>query len=1044
MPTPTHNPEKSEKTISPATGAALQPQPVPTPAISRPPTRAPQGSTTVRDLQGAPRAAFRSYREEVEAAKRSFSDTAYVMNSRVLIGGAGAANRGVPKVVTTKTGGSVIVQPSPEDYKELYDLRRPAVVLGGLKKAMEDGKFRTWGQNSHLIQAIGLPAVFGFSEAASSLAPNRIADYSRTSVARNYKALNAASPVPSLGDGRLLIQPIVFDGLDGRREIFGFKNPTTNEVAVATQFGNMVELTRKISFGAGANRKVIRTVPEDGVLARFPYEVPSTDGPAMVDAMAAKGYQPITDAPPTRADLPPIAREKGADTLAAEGLLRAAKGVLNGAMDRVLDPSLRSGNKDLSELDSTMAGAWDMLAQGLMIGGVSQPATEKAMNFIAPAMKALAVAETAFTEGISRNGAHRDTTFAVKSFLVEHYGITKDTSTVSGVPVDKLREILADRTSGDQARDSFGAAATQATVGRALKLDQIHEALVTLLPDLMIKDGAGNPLRATEMDSVKDASGKITQVAVPAFWSDPGGKSGRPRFRTELDGIISSEIKGNESFIQASKGLDRAVQQGKLNMAILMLQEAEVKNPTVLIPADRARFRDLALAVARREPLSDGNRADFSRMMTLIRTKVPALAELERIYLDGPLAASVQIKINDKEMERNGFAAGRIIEGRDPSPLSNYPVGTYSMPPSPSAWVAVLPDNQEMTRFTAFQNGRELDGDILGSEKAVSIAADMDLNSALRLMRECSIKSARVTYTAIPRSEFVAPRDERGFPLLMPGLTPARVTTEQEQIAHARRLPIFRAPDNHDSGRPHLFSLEGVTVDVMSGRARSLFAPGTYIPMFILSPDGKESLSRLPDSFGSLNQATDEVSFITKHPNRADILSQAKTVLPAEAHDDAAAAIDSLFARRGRYSYPGQTFRAGAEAYRAQREKAVNLMEAYELASARREASFGARTDPESAAAILAAEEARIRFEAKEAREGANFVHGLAIRDADRYEGRKVSGLVTLVGDGTGERSHNWLLAWESVADMMNGPDSLTAMQSKGILAGRIVKSRLD
>ena len=1039
---PTHNPTNTGNTTNLAPGAAPQVTPQ-APAPGRGPARGPQaGTTTVRDQQGAPRAAFRSYREEVEAAKRAFSDTYFGMNSRVLIGVAGAANRGVPKVVT-KNGVPTTVTPTVDEYKQTYDMRQPAVIASNLTKALEDGKFTTWGPKSHLVAAISLPALIGYSEAASPLAPSKVADYSRTLTARNYKALNAASPIPAMGDGRLLIQPVVFHGPEGRREVFGFRNPVTNEVAVATQQGSMVELTTSIQFDAGANKKVIRTVPEGGVLGRFPYEVPAVDGPAMVDAMAAKGFQPISDIPPTRADLPPIAREKGADTLAAEGLLRTAKGVLNGAMDGVLDPSLRSGNADLNELDTQMSKAWDLAIQGLVTGGITPGGAAKAAGYIAPALKALAVADKAFSEGIGRNGAHRDPAFAIKDFLVARYGITKDTGSIAGVPIDRIREILSDRSSEDQARDSFGAAATQSTVARALKLDQIHESLVTLLPDLLIKDAAGGPVRATELSIVNKDGAKV-QTAVPAFWSDPTGKSTRARFRTELDEIISAEIKGSEPFIQAGKGLDRSVQQGKLNMAILMLQEAETKNPTVLVPADRARFRDLALAVARRETLSDADRADFSRMMTNIRTKVPALAELERTYLDGALAASVQTKINDKEYERSGFAAGRILEGREPSPLSNYPVGTYSMPPSPTAWVTILPDNQEMTRFTAYQNGRELDGDALGSEKAVSIATELDLDGALKLMREHSMRSARVTYTATPRSEFVAPRDERGFPLLLPGLTPERVTTEQEQIAHARRLPIFVAPDNHDGGRKHVFALEGVSVDVMSGRARSLFPPGTYIPVFTLSPDGKDSISRLPDAFGSINQAVDEVSFISRYPNRADVLALAKAVLPAEAHDGIPDTISSLYNRRGRYAYPGMTFRAGAESYRTQRESAVALMEAYETAAARRIAARDARKDPESAAATLAATEGRIRFEANESREGLNFVHGLAIQHADRYEGRRVSGLVTLVGDGTGERSHNWLLAWESVDAMTNGPDSLTALQSKGILAGRIVKSRLD
>jgi len=235
--------------------------------------------------------------------------------------------------------------------------------------------------------------------------------------------------------------------------------------------------------------------------------------------------------------------------------------------------------------------------------------------------------------------------------------------------------------------------------------------------------------------------------------------------------------------------------------------------------------------------------------------------------------------------------------------------------------------------------------------------------------------------------------------------------------------------------------------------AADLLPPGTYIPLFHLSEDpAKPTIPRLPVSFGSINVAYDEVAFTTENPSSRQVV---ETLLRNEPDQWEAtrlnSAVESLYQRRGRYAYPENTFREGAEAYQRERMEAIGIMESFKLISARAEAqtSIKAAGGPDSevganALAALDAREQAIRGSADLSRAGAEFVYRNAILKADKFEGRSTTGLVVLVGDGGGERGHNFMLAWESVHDMMRGPDSLTDLQSRGILGGQVVKSRLD
>jgi hypothetical protein len=741
--------------------------------------------------------------------------------------------------------------------------------------------------------------------------------------------------------------------------------------------------------------------------------------------------------------------------------MRVARGAAAGALGRAIGKPVELS----AEIDIEMASAWDTVNMGLLNSGLSVNAAQRCLTHVDASLRALANLEEAFNNAIGRDGAHRDPVFHIKEFLNERFGITKDTTSIGGVPIDKIREILTDRSTEELASDSYGAAGQQSTVARALKIDQIHEALVEALPELLIRDANG-PVRANEeqrvvkefhtMDPagnpVFDKDGKpvmekrVVVELVPAMWSDASGRSNRPRYRTELDAVLAEASSNTKEVTQAVKNLDRVVQAARLNLANIMMMAANSNGPMVV--PDVERFNRVAIGICNRQGVPEADRLWFESSMKAIRMRVPAVAELERTYVDGAIAASIQTKINDKEFERNAFAAGRILEGRNPSALNAYPVGVYAMPPSPTSWISVLPENKELTRFNAYENKREVDGDTLGSEKDVQIESGMDLNRTLSFMRERSTMQNRVGYTAVARSEFVAPRDSRGFPVLTPGLTPIRVTTTQEQIAHARRLPIFSAPDANDHGNKHIFALEGVQVDVMRGRARALFAPGAYIPIFILSPDGKASISRLPNHFGNINQAVDEVRFTSENPNQNRVRQALLRAYPGRWEDEALKGIiDSLYSRRGRYTYPSMTFQEGADAYALQRSATIEVIAAHEVVMARASRPRGLNPDTEAAAqveATIAAREREIEAEAKENLDGVQFVHSLAKRDAGLFEGRKVSGLVTLLGDGTGEQSYNWLLAWESVEEMMHGERSLTALQSQGILAGRTIKSRLD
>jgi len=1054
MPTPNVN---SPDTQAPKNGA-------PTPNVQapgvNPAVRREVGDiSSIRDAMSGPRGAFRSYRDDVEAAKKSFGSSGYIMNARILLGGAGAVNRGTPK---TSPKGDEVVFPTLDGYRRDWDMRQPKAVIASLVEALESGKFRLVGFDNHLQKAIGLPGRIGFSEAANSLAPNKVSDYARTSMAKDYKALNLASPIPAVGDGRLVIQPVVFDTPEGRKEVFAFRNSATGSVATVNQQGNQIEVIGKVSFKAGSNKQIVREVPDDGVIATFPFNAPSEDGPAMIEAMAAKGFQPISSVPPSRGDLPPVARERGIDTMAADGLLRTAQSVAGGAMNAALGkPEVPLAN----ELDQQMAQAWNLTKQALIQSGLRPDVATKCLGYVAPALTALANQEKAFFEAIGRDGAHKDPVFYLRDFLVDKYGLTKESTSINGVPAEKIRTLLSNRSTEDVSFDAFGAATQQETVARALKLDQIHESLIELLPDLIVRDGAGNPVRALENTMVKKPVAKVGPdgapvlgedgkpvmelkaftEAVPAMWSDAKGKSDRPRFRTELDAVLGEAFIVTKDYYAAAKELDGAIQKGRLEIANRMLMTATSMGP---MPIDGKRFTALAIQIANRAEVSRPDRVWYDKALKTLRDRVPALAELERTYLDGAFATAVQSKINTKEMERSAYAVGRLLEGRKPSPIGTYPVFNYAAPQFATSWISVLADNKEMTRFTGYQNKRELDGDALGSEKDVAVATNMDLNQVVRFQHTYSKENARVGGAATPRSEFVAPRDGRGFPVLTPGIAAERVITEQEQIAHAKRQPIFAAPDAFDHGHRHLFAFQGVHVEVMRGRARSAFAPGTYIPAFKLSPDGKESISRLPNSFGNLNQATDEVTFARENPDRKLILDTLVRAFPDRFEQASLqTTLDSLYSRHGRYAYPNQTFREGAVAYRGQRLAAIDVMEAYGLAVVRASRPRGVNPNSEAGAqveATIASKESVVAQAARESRDGATFVADRAIADAERFENRKVSGLIVLLGDGAGEQSHNWMLSWESVDEMMRGERSLTALQSQGILAGRVVKSRLD
>jgi len=166
-----------------------------------------------------------------------------------------------------------------------------------------------------------------------------------------------------------------------------------------------------------------------------------------------------------------------------------------------------------------MAKAWVTVADSLEYSGMNSLGANNALKAVAPALTSLPRAETAFNQVIANDGAHKDPVFYIKDFLISHYEITGDTRMVQGVTIDKLRNLLADRgTEESLIKDSgFNAAAQQATASRARKIDQIHEELVGMLPDLLIKDSDGKLIRATEEVIVprvkKGEAGHVVQGA---------------------------------------------------------------------------------------------------------------------------------------------------------------------------------------------------------------------------------------------------------------------------------------------------------------------------------------------------------------------------------------------------------------------------------------------------------------------------------------------------------------------------------------------------
>jgi len=1019
-------------------------------------------------------ASFREYRVVLDRAKSSFEQSPLARNVNTIFSAVSKATNGVPFVA--KDGS--LAYGSIDDYRRQWDMKGPKNMGDAIRAKITSGAFKAFGDFGDLNTATALPALVGFRDVATSLAPAQVESHMKRRETLDYQGLNLASP---FGDpkGRLIVEPIVFEAPEGRREIYGFHNPSTRQYMTVCPSGNQVDLYQRIAFAAGKENgrpSILRMPMEGSIYKSFAFDDPDHDAPAMIAEMEQVGFRPLYVIPGMRADLPEGGpREKGSMTMAFEGVMRTARAAQSGAITAGLsafqgDFGPMERLREMNPIDGEMARSWETLALSMKASNLTDKAVVASIKYVEAPLLALAKLDTTFKEAISQNGAHRDPVFAIQNYLVDRFGIGEKTTHVGSksVPVETLRNLLYDRSPEqatlDAKSDEFGAAAKDPNVARLLRLETIHEELSRLLPEI-IKTGPQGPVQSVmtvqKMAPVLDGAGKpklgedkkpvmaMQMVKVPATWT----ASGAPRYSTDLDPILTESSRVLQPVNDASQELDAAVRSAKANLSAVQARFVSSIQPSKLGAEATNRYIDLVIKECSGETISDADRQWKTGMEKGLRESAPAFSNLIATYVDGAYAAAEEMKIGSKELERNGFAVGRVLQGMKQTPLNAYPIGTYSMPPLPSRWVVLVPDSKECTRFSAYTPKRKVDGDYLGSMELSPVAKDMNLNEAAEFMRKESMNKARVGYTATPRCEFFAPRDEAtGFPMLKPGQEQVRVRSEQEQLAHAMRWPIISASDPHDHGANHKFAFVALQVDQQRGVGAAAFKPGNYVPIFTLQKDSPNSRANiLPRTFSGLPPQFDEITFAKENPSKDQVIDTLKKAMPEMDSQEISRQIRSLYARGGRYSYPNLTFEEGTKAYYSTRTTTIDLMEKFNTikATVTAQAKIPTGMSPQSAVAqkvqaTLSTELTQITAQAEAQRAGAGFVFEQALRRADRFQGQQVKDFIALRGDGAGTHEQNFMLAWPSVGEMMQGPDSLPALQKRGLLPGRFVMSRID
>jgi len=1072
MQGPTHSPKTAEEagTTALATPVSAPAQVAPSPSNTVHQRRTVTASlTTSQD--------FREHKSSVVQAKSAFDQSPLSRQAQATFTAFGALARGIPSI---KDGSQH--QASLDDYTRYWNKEAPGAVLKNLESKIASPEFTVQGRYSDLSKAVSAPGIVAFRDIGSAFQPTRVEAHLRSSAVREYMALNAIAP-ESDESGNLLIEPVVFEDGEGRRELYGFKNNATGEPMVLRHNGNQLELFKDVDFVIEMNdrgRPVIGRRPnEEGLHKTFPFNAPDIDVPEMIQAMEKEGFRPIWSIPTPRAYLPEGPREKGAPTMAMESLLRVGYGAKAGAIEAGLAAFRGDDSRKealTNPVDREMADAWQVTAQALQRSGLTNQAVEAILGkHVNGTLRAMVNLEATYLDATQRNGAHRDPVFAIKDALIKQFGINEKTESIgkNQVPIDTIRSILTDRTPESRAlgadRDPFGAAGRDQSLSRADQMLHLMERLSALLPEMYAHDSKGDLVRA----KVRDGEGEKA-VLKDATW--PGGA---PRFALlpDYEAVLSNGLDLNRAVERAAWHLDLTARTAQLNIELTQARFVMSRGQGRMTNETLEKFKELLLKEANSGPdagqkLNDAETKWLADMRRVMQDMAPGFNDLLNTYIQGSRALTDGLKYGTKEFERNGYAIGRLMEGTQKTPLNAYPVGTYSMPPQPSKVIILIPDNKEATRFTAFTPKRRVDGDELRSMELQPVARDMSLNQTAEYMRKASTENARLVYLTAPRSEFAAPRDNRGFPILKNDpdeeVKPTRIKSEQAQIAHAARLPLVDLPDVHDGGKRRSFALIGMQVDQQAGPGATAFQPGYYIPMFTLQEDNPSSkVNIIPRTFGGLAIQSDELAFTRTHRSSNAVINTlvnaraAKAVNPDGSPDTAALDayrkeitpfIRGLYERNGRYEYPDRTFRDGIGAFLTTRTRTVELMA--EFRRIEEVTSFQAKVNkhrlaPQSPVyqTMQSAMDANLR-KIEASREagiaGAKWVAAEATRRADKFEGQQVKAFVGLRADGASTHGQNFLLTWPSVQEMMSGPGSLTDLQKRGLLPGRLTTARVD
>ncbi len=980
-----------------------------------------QNGRSIHEAMAQAGNSFRAHGERVRQARDAFSQTSFAGEIASLVGNAARVNLGVKAPSRDGT----LKETSLEEYRTLYDLNSPKVGALAVESALEKGRI----EPTTVQKAVDLPALEAFRQAArQAIEPTAIAELGRRRSVQEFKRLNAAAPE---GDITPSFSPMVVQTPGGDMSIAAFTRG--NERAVVLPRGFETALVTRSEVTVFEDRTIGRTIPRGGLLDTYPTAT-NAEKVAMLKDLASMGWIPLSaeSLPSLRENMPPMLREHGAPTLGAMSLNRLAEAIGNGAIKAAIQGP--AAYDRLPAEDQPFAEHFGRVKDSLEVAGIRPQAAIAALTRIERPLVALAELSQEFHRMTSRDGAHADPTFAMKEFLVQKYELPKADSPDAfdrlkasrlgpkNIPLDDITAILntRDQSTIETSTEGFGRARHRSTaqtpvVHRSESIDRIHERLADAL-DLYLKDAQGQKIPV-----MVEREGQN----VHEQWTG----SGRPRYMTELDAVLSDK-SGFQDLVTMNRlaaDLDEASRDARLNLTTIQIRLAYGRT------AQAEKLLQVANAYYNEgQDLKPLQRSNFERDLAELDRVQPGLGEMRKLYAEGPIMVASQLKIDPKEFERSAFAAARLLETRNGNPLASFPLGTYSAPAHPSSTLVVMPDSAQLKTFTALVLRRRADGGELGTFQFDEDRRGMDFNDALAYMREKSLGNAYVAYSAKPASEFVIPYNDRGLPS-DGGEKRIRLNDRQAQMAHALRMPIMSRLDPTRDFEQHKFALFGVSVQHQTGAGADLIPPGYYRALMSRG-------SIVPRSFEMLY--TDEQDLASRVPK--DQMVEALVKKGTKLYE-ARAFADDFYARQGRYSYREASFSEGSRSHGNARDRAIGVMQVVESYLAERSLSQRLRSmsPGTEAAAALASESAtnheRILDRTALRRDNLQVV----LKEAKAFlatNERAPKGFVSLVGDGAGLKN-NWRLRWTSVDAMQK---DLAAMQTRKLMTHTPIGAYID